>query len=1279
METPSYEGRIGGKMRRQPLRRAAATPYARPPAAARAIRLPQPDSGANRWLAKLVDPASRFIASSATRLFTSVFRRQLPAPLIAEAEAEAPGENSASGKEVAEASGEPSSELQKDKVESENIATNKHNDKMDSQNNATNNPENDIVSELDQLLKQKTLTRKSRTIDLNTPKPTVNDKKLEDVNVPLPEKETESTRPHSDLMTSPNIIAIADDQAASPVELAKAYMGSRVSKLSPPSLSWQSHLIHESRKVPTNSAYAIKSSDMRGPKSVQFSGHAESPESSYRTPRYHGRSALYRMACSPYFKGEGYSKDGYVGSSSLQTPSAWQSGGRQVVKRRSSVLDNDFGSVGPIRRIRQKLNVTPSKNIMHSVPPRNIHSSPSTSTKKEIQDHSSFNQKPAYLDARGESRANRISNSAVTSELAESTDMGNKILQKLDKLVPSPKEKMSTVKDNLLDGSPANVMLAFSKGINNSLSHKQERTEANENGPSTSISGVKSISTSNNMHGSVVPITAAMHGKDAADVANSHSISSSVHQRPTFQMSEPEDAILNKTSMVDTPFQLKHRDEVKLTQSVGPSKIRTEGSPPKLAASIPTSSSLFSKAADVKLSSIDSVAENGKSFTFPFVSASATSQPPPTPTMPSPLVDKSVMQKGYSSGPSFTFGSNDTNRVKFFSITSASSSYTTSGLENGLSNATTSTILKNSSSDKGEGKYLTNSVGDADAKDKQVSDHPIVFSFGASSNESLPNGSPKLSSPSSTASIMTLSGSPSSSTFSMATAVLTSSSSTSTSSAAGIFSTVPSLLFESTPSPISSTSFSQPVGESNAGKSEEKPSNSSMLSLTSATSDKSLMFKFGGNSSSAPIVGSQLSRADSGILAASTVSNIGSSSASTSNLFSSTDKSQSAFAPTSTFLGANSSIFNIGSTKSSNFSSPAVVNITKTSPSVTAAGFFGTQSTQVESRNSQFSQSSTSQFNSFHSSPTFGMNASSSSSLTNSQSGAATTDSKPFLSSSTSFSVGAGTNLSSSTSLSGSQFGVAAKDSEPLISSSPSSFAAAPAPAPAAIASTMATPTTTSTNTNVFGSTFQPSTSSGSGIFGSIASSPTSGFAFGASSSPSGIFGSGASSPATGFTFGGSSTGTGSMPFVFGSSSSPAFSLNSAPTSTSSFTPGNATFGSLNSASGFSSASAGNDQMNVEDSMAEDTNQSAGSMVPQFGQPAMPASPAFGAPAIQPASSVFQFGSQQNLSLPQNPSPFQASANQEFPQGGSFSLGSGGGDKSGRRIVKVRRDKLRKK
>lgn len=103
----------------------------------------------------------------------------------------------------------------------------------------------------------------------------------------------------------------------------------------------------------------------------------------------------------------------------------------------------------------------------------------------------------------------------------------------------------------------------------------------------------------------------------------------------------------------------------------------------------------------------------------------------------------------------------------------------------------------------------------------------------------------------------------------------------------------------------------------------------------------------------------------------------------------------------------------------------------------------------------------------------------------------------------------------------------------------------------------------------------------------------------------------------------------------------------------------------------------GNDQMSVEDSMADDPIQPSASLG-TLGQPTNIPSPNFiyGSPATPGGQQTFQFGSQQNNFAP---SPFQPAPNLDFTAGSSFSWGTGGGDKSGRKFVKVRRDKHRRK
>ncbi|GKV11434.1 hypothetical protein SLEP1_g22695 [Rubroshorea leprosula] len=165
----------------------------------------------------------------------------------------------------------------------------------------------------------------------------------------------------------------------------------------------------------------------------------------------------------------------------------------------------------------------------------------------------------------------------------------------------------------------------------------------------------------------------------------------------------------------------------------------------------------------------------------------------------------------------------------------------------------------------------------------------------------------------------------------------------------------------------------------------------------------------------------------------------------------------------------------------------------------------------------------------------------------------------------------------------------------------------------------------------------------------------------------------------SGFSFGASSTsiaGSTSAPMVFGSSNSASSSSIFPFTLVAAATPSPPAFGSSTSGFAFGSApTSNNDQM--EDSMAEDTIQATTPTLSVFGQqPVTPSSSGFIFGATLPSvSNPFQFGGQQNISAPQNPSQFQTtfqpSSSLQFNAGGSFSLGSGG-DKSTRKFVRVK-------
>ncbi|GJX00552.1 hypothetical protein Tco_0184465, partial [Tanacetum coccineum] len=136
-----------------------------------------------------------------------------------------------------------------------------------------------------------------------------------------------------------------EEEIASPVELAKAYMGSRPSKAA----------LRQDLVLHNNATGFLKSPNtLIAPKIAN----------GFTTPRSRGRSAMYNMARTPYARSPStFTQKGITSSygreealTSSQS-SAFQHGGKMALKRRSSILDDDIGSDGPLRRTRQKANL----------------------------------------------------------------------------------------------------------------------------------------------------------------------------------------------------------------------------------------------------------------------------------------------------------------------------------------------------------------------------------------------------------------------------------------------------------------------------------------------------------------------------------------------------------------------------------------------------------------------------------------------------------------------------------------------------------------------------------------------------------------------------------------------------------------------------------------------------------------------------------------------------------------------------------------------------------
>lgn len=101
-------------------------------------------------------------------------------------------------------------------------------------------------------------------------------------------------------------------------------------------------------------------------------------------------------------------------------------------------MDNDIGSVGPIRRIRQKSNLLISRGLNSSVS-----DSPLSMVKRGF--HADSAQQPLSIMQKPSENIDDTKPSTNLPLLSsKSSDMASKILQQLDKLV-SPKEKLPAV------------------------------------------------------------------------------------------------------------------------------------------------------------------------------------------------------------------------------------------------------------------------------------------------------------------------------------------------------------------------------------------------------------------------------------------------------------------------------------------------------------------------------------------------------------------------------------------------------------------------------------------------------------------------------------------------------------------------------------------------------------------------------------------------------------------------------------------------------------------
>ncbi|KAK4257398.1 hypothetical protein QN277_006991 [Acacia crassicarpa] len=369
----------GGKVRRLLPRKPPATPYSRPP-----------DTSRRRWISKVVDPACRLIAGQASRILPSFFSKTSSAPALPDPTSADEDQGKGLGGEESHRDDRQNGDLHdgtSKPVETESTGERSNKPRtspgfvLHRQDENGEQTKNNKLSEIEQLVKEKRFSRdevyrlmeiiNSRARDLpnvvqgeeNARLTVRNDNK--DLVVSHDPKMSNEQR-HEDLngalwgsSTPLEMSKVQDDIGASPVEIAKAYMGSRAFEVGSSSKTTL-HTI-ESGMLHDNEAAIKPYVPSLTPKpSACWPGAVV--QDSFTTPQSQSRGfGLHNFPRTPYSrtllsksKSRSIHMQGNYSNMS-STPLQSQTTLYLQDKSRGDALEEGgYGSIGPIRRIRHK-------------------------------------------------------------------------------------------------------------------------------------------------------------------------------------------------------------------------------------------------------------------------------------------------------------------------------------------------------------------------------------------------------------------------------------------------------------------------------------------------------------------------------------------------------------------------------------------------------------------------------------------------------------------------------------------------------------------------------------------------------------------------------------------------------------------------------------------------------------------------------------------------------------------------------------------------------------
>ncbi|KAF7806397.1 nuclear pore complex protein NUP1 [Senna tora] len=685
----------GGKVKRPPPRRSSATPYARPP-----------DTAQRRWISKLVDPACRLIAGGATLIFPSFFSKTDSASAITAPASDLQDEGKRQTGEEADGNDDDNCDLHLGTPKSTETAnTGDISDKqksstgfiLHSQDEKAEQSENNKLSEIEQLVKGKRFSRE----EVNRLMEIINSKAGDLPNAEQGKQSASLTSRKDDKgllvehefpkisnelrqgelngtvwgsSTPLDQSKVQDDICASPVEIAKAYMGSRALEAGPSSKSVV-HNVENSVLLGNEAAIKPYVPSPSSKSSACWPGAVV--QDSYLTPQSQSsRYGLYNFPRTPYSRtilSKSKSRSIHMRSNDNRISSTPFHQSQTTIykqeKSRGDVLEGGYGSVGPIRRIRHKIGAQSSSRSSAYTPlslngasqkeSSDVHEGFLPTVAKSLEpNRNSFPHKFRSLDKP------QGTGMGVPTVHMHTSLMARKILEHIDRNPPTPKEKSTELKlatkwKNPESPDDADVLPNENNGF----------LKLKDVGPSKydGLDGKKSVLRNGDQGNSHV------EKESTVKSFNFNYITPGTNAGSSF-LKTGNDARTSQNHNGSQIFPMKstQEDALKNVASGGQPSVKFQEKMPLLnsSASKPVLSSISINKPDSKWTF---TSDKSSGFTFPVSASSSVFSEPPTPSiMPSFSTGDQNQSKERSTEPSYSFGSKRSSPALVFSFPSTS-------------------------------------------------------------------------------------------------------------------------------------------------------------------------------------------------------------------------------------------------------------------------------------------------------------------------------------------------------------------------------------------------------------------------------------------------------------------------------------------------------------------------------------------------------------------------------------------------------------------------------